>query len=166
MGGAIWEEAKDSRRICHPTVTCHTCHTAMFSPVYVTKINECQTAQNSPMYVTPPSSFQCMSYSPEFSDLCRTTEFSKIYVTESRILQYMLHQPVFPNSVHHFSMYDRWNNIPHSGQDQPFARPWAIWGARPPYQGPSQPPVSEHVHYVYGEKLFFTGCFFFFGQQP
>ena len=55
---------------------------------------------------------------------------------------------------------------PCPGPDQPFARPWAILGARPPPQGPSQAlpsPSLEHVYY--GDKLLFTG-YCFMGSNP
>ena len=92
----------------HHPVFSDICHTAQFSPIYVTQpkillcmshypvfSNVCHTAQNSPMYVTPPSFLQCMSHSPEFSNVCHTTQFSPMYVTLPSFLRCMSHHPVF-----------------------------------------------------------------------
>ena len=57
-------------------------------------------------YVTQPRILRCMSYSPEFSDVCHTTQFSPMYVTQPRILRCMSHNPVFSDVCHSPEFFD------------------------------------------------------------
>ena len=62
------------RCMSYHQVFSNVCHTAQYSPMYVTPPNfsdVCHTAQNSPMYVTPPN----------FTDVCHTAQNSPLYVT-------------------------------------------------------------------------------------
>ena len=74
---------------------CHTC-SSVFS-------NVCHI----------PSFLQCMSHSPEFSNVFHTTQFSPMYIIQPSSLKCMTDHPVFTDEcqiAQYFPLYESWTS--------------------------------------------------------